>query len=90
MNSLQEELKKNDYQNLLSQIYKEKNLSINNINYKDLTYCIDKLEIAKRYNNIYQQSKNIILDIDINNKIKSIVDNVNIPVELYFKFNQKI
>lgn len=90
LNSLQEELKKNDYQNLLSQIYKEKNLSINNINYKDLTYCIDKLEIAKRYNNIYQQSKNIILDIDINNKIKSIVDNVNIPVELYFKFNQKV
>ena len=91
LSSLNDEFKKNDYQNILLEIYQKTNLSINNINYNDLTYCFDKLRIAKRYNNFNEEAKNIILNIDINNKVKNIVDNENIPVEIHFKYkkNQK-
>ena len=86
---LQEELKANDYKILLLQIYQDKLTSMNNIiNYKDIVYCIDKIEIAKRYNNIYQQAKQIIFDIDINNKVKSMVENENISVDVIFKYNK--
>ena len=89
LSSLSEKLKENDYENLLMEIYKEKQLAINNINYKDLTYCIDKLQAAKRYNDLYEQEKKIILSIDINNKVKKIVNKENITVELYFKYDEK-
>ena len=88
LSSLNEDFKKNDYQNILLEIYQKTNLSINNINYNDLTYCFDKLQIAKRYNNLYEEAKNIILNIDINNKVKNIVDNENIPVEIHFKYKK--
>ena len=89
LSSLREEQKKNDYHNLLIQIYQEKNQSINSINYKNLIYCLDKLQVAKKYNDLYEEAKNIILDIDINNKVKTIVENENIPVEIYFKYEEK-
>ena len=88
--SVGEDIKKNDYQDLLIEIYQETIKSINSINYKDLIYCLDKFEISKKYNNLYQKAKNIILNIDINNKIKNIIDNEIIPVELYFKYDENI
>ena len=88
LTSLNEELKKKDYEDILIELYQKINLSINTISYKDITYCVDKFQIAKRYNNLYEQAKNIILDIDIINKVKNIVDNENIPVGILFNYKK--
>ena len=88
LSSLNEDLKKNDFHNLLIQIYQENKSSISSNNYNDLIYCIDKLQVAEKYNTLYKDVKNIIFDIDINNKVKSIVENENIPIEIHFKYDE--
>ena len=88
LGTLDEILKQNDYSTFLWEIYKDTIDSISNLNNKDLSYYFDKIEMAKKYNNLYQESKNIILNIDVNNTVNSIIENENIPVEIYFEYKQ--
>jgi len=88
LGSLDEKLKQKDYSKFLWEIYKDKIESITNLNSKDLSHYYDKIEMAKKYNTLYQESKNIILNIDINNTVNSIIENENIPVEIYLDYKQ--
>ena len=88
LGSLDKILKQNDYSRFLWEIYKDKIESITNLNNKDLSQYYDKIEMAKKYNTLYQESKNIILNIDINNTVNSIIENENIPVEVYLEYKQ--
>ena len=88
LGTLDKILKQNDYSRFLWEIYKDKKESISNLNNKDFSHYYDKIEMAKKYNYLYQESKKIILNIDINNTVNSIIEDESFPVEVYFEYKQ--
>jgi hypothetical protein len=96
INSLLNYLKKlpNEYQeNDLVKLYKElkediqKNIEI--LDFQSLILFHNKLKFLSRATKHYQVAKQLVEDIDINQVVKKIVEDIAIPVEVYFKYDEE-
>ena len=77
----------NDYEKLLLELENDINTSIKQLNFEVLVVYNDKMSIMKRHKFIYEETKNLILDIKQSEKAKQIIENELIPVEIEFEYS---
>ena len=79
---------KNDYEKLLNELENDLKSSIEEIDFEFLGDTIDNIREIEKNKYYYQKVKDIIIDIELNKKIDSIVKNEHIPIILIFKDNK--
>ena len=83
------EYRQNDYEKLYNELKEELLNSIKLYNFENMSIFIDKMKYANRNKMYFDKTKEIYLDIELNNKANSIIENDAINVNLYFKYNDK-
>ena len=89
INKIPENLTKNNFELLFKEIKQEINNSINSLNFDILTKFLDKIKFARRERFLYDQSEKRLKNVHSNQKAQNIIDNVQIPCELYFCYNEQ-
>ena len=94
VNSLLEYLKKipqkltdNDNEKLFDELENDVSNSIRQLNFNIMGECLDKIKFIKKKMNYFVQAKILIVDIELNQKVKEIVENEIIPIEMSYKYN---
>ena len=92
LNKIPEDLQKNDFSKLYEEIEEEVNLAIKKLDFEILSVCLDKLKYTIRGKNYYEEAIKSTQDLALNEKVKNIIEEEYIPVEIIFKYNnvQKI
>ncbi len=85
---LPEEYIKNDYEKLLNELEQDVNNSIKQLDFEFVGNTIDHLREIEKKKFYYQNVKNIIIDIDLNKKVNSIIEKEKIPVKILFDNSQ--
>ena len=89
LKKLPDEYKKNDFELLYNELKKELIDSLNLYNFEDMSIFIEKMKYAKRNKIYFNKTKEIYLDIELNNKAKKIIENDDINVYIYCKITDK-
>ena len=82
-----ENLIQNNFNKLYNELINEISDSISNIKFEIMSMYHDKLRIIQKNLNNFDLIKEKIIDIDLNKKVQSIIENANIFTKIYFKFN---
>ena len=97
VNSLLEYLQKipkdltdNDCEKLYNEIESDVNKSIKSLDFEALSVIIGKLKYSRRGKFYYEESKNLLNDIKINEDAKSLIEGEFIPVEIKFNLDNGI
>ena len=89
LNIIPKNLVEDNCEALIIEIQKEVNKAIKNLNFEDLSVLIDRIKFATRGKIYFENAQNLIIDINLNKKAQSIVENEIIEVEILIKFNEK-
>ena len=89
LNKIPDNLKENDYENLINEIQNDLIKAIKDLNFEDLSVLIDKIKFANRGKIYYENVNNLIIDINLNKKAQTIVEKEIIEVEILFRYNDK-
>jgi len=89
INKIPDNLKENDYENLINEINNDINKAIKALDFEDLSVLIDKMKFANRGKIYYENVNSLIIDINLNKKAQTIVEKEIIEVELLFRYNDK-
>ena len=96
INSIIECLKKipqnlieNDYSELYRQLEEDINNSIKLFDFEKVSLFVEKIKLAKRSHIFYNKAKKIMIDIDLNQQVHSILENEIIPVQIKFNYSEK-
>ena len=87
--NIPEEYAKNDLEKLYDEMEEEIKESLNNNNFDYLEEYMNKIEFIKREKVYYEEILKILKDLDLNEKIKNIVENDFIPVKITFNYDNK-
>ena len=79
----------NDCDILYRQIESHINGSIKDIDFEALSIVLGNVKFCKRGKNYYEKMKTLLVDIELNEKVKNIVEKEPITVEMEFKYNNK-
>ena len=83
------EYKENDYQKLYEELKIELLDSIKQYNFENMSIAIDKMKYANRNKTYFNKTKEIYMDIELNNIANNIIEKEAINVYLYYKFTDK-
>ena len=96
VNSLMEYLKKlppnlinNEYELLFKDMENDLNNSIKELDFETLSVCLNKIKFVHKGIVFYENTKRILIDISLNNKVLNIVENDALKVEIKFRYNDK-
>ena len=89
LEKIPDEYKKNDFQKLFSELYDNLNESIKSLDFQRLIMFRNKLKFLDKINNYYENTQKLITEISINEKIKEIVEQNFVPVEMTFRYNDE-
>ena len=94
VNSLVEYLKKlpkklinNEYELLFKDMENDLNKSIKELDFETLSVCLNKIKFVHKGIVFYENTKKILTDISLNNKVENIVEFVPVKVEIKFYYN---
>ena len=87
LNKLPDDYKKNDFNKLFKELKSDIELNINAIDFQSLILFRNKLKFVTLYNKQLMKSKQLVQKIDINQIIKSHIEEEAIPVEVDFKYD---
>ena len=92
LNKIPEDYKKNDYKKLFVELTQNLNESINHLDFEKLIIFRNKLKFIDKMSNYYDNVNKLIDNILINENIKHIVEDMFIPVDINFNYddNKKI
>ena len=82
-------LVEDDCEYLINDIQNDVHNEIKYLNFEDLSVLMDKKKFANRGNIYYKNAKSYVIDIYLNKKAQSIVENEIIEVEILMKYNEK-
>ena len=88
LNKLPEDYKKNDFNKLFKELKNDLEININAIDFQSLILFRNKLKFVTIYNKQLMKSKQLVQKIDINQIIKSHIEEEPIPVEVDFKYDE--
>ena len=88
LKKLPEEYKKNDFEKLYYELEKDIKKEIESHNFEQLSTIVAKMRFSKRRKDFYSRVKDVLIDINLNNKINHIIENDEINVKLYFKYSE--
>ena len=80
--------KENDHELLFDSIEKEINDSINTLNFEILSICLNKMKYIRKNILYYDQAKEILIEILLNNKVNKIIEDDGFKVELSFTYEK--
>ena len=83
------EYQENDYAKLYKELKEDIINNIENLDFQSLILFHSKLKYLSRATKHYKVAKKLVADIDINEVVKKIVEEVTLPVEVYFKYDDK-
>ena len=83
------EYHQDDYGKLYDELKAELIDSIKKYNFENMSIFIDKMKFAKRNKVYFNKTKEIYLDIELNNKANNIIEDENYPLNIYIYFNFK-
>ena len=83
------EYKENDHELLFDSIEKEVNDSINTLDFEILSICLNKMKYIRKNILYYDQAKEILIDILLNNKVNKILEDDGFKVELSFTYEKE-
>ena len=89
LNKLPEDYKKNDYKQLFVELKCNLNESINNLDFEKLILFKNKVKFLDKMKNYYENVKQLIDDILMNENIKHIVEDIFIPIDLNFRYDKE-
>ena len=89
LKKLPDEYKENKYQKLFDELTLELNESIKQCNFEYMSMFLDEMKFGNRNKAFYEKVKGIYMDIELNNKANLIIENFNINVSLYFRFDSR-
>ena len=87
LNKIPEDYQKDDYKKLFKEITKNLNDSINTLDFEKLIIFRNKLKFLDKMSNYFENIKLLINNITINEKTKYIVEEISIPVDFIFKYD---
>ena len=79
---LPQDLQKNDYENLYNSLMKDINNSIKEMDFQILSFCLGKIKYANRSKIYYENMQKNIIEIELNEKVQSIIEKSIIPVSI--------
>ena len=86
LNKIPLDYKKNDFEKLYEELKGNLKDSIELLDFQRLILFRNKLKFIDKLNNHYSNIHNLIRNITINEKIKYMVENIFIPIEMAFKY----
>jgi len=89
LQKLPDEYKEKDYEKLYNELKDELKISIKEYNFEDMSIFIDKMKYANRNKIYFNKTKEIYMDIELNNKVNDIIQNELINIYINYKFNNK-
>ena len=89
LTKIPEDYKENDYKKLFEELTQNLNSSINSLDFEILILFRNKLKFVEKMNNYFENIKNLVNNISINQKIKNIVEEISIPVDVVFRYDSK-
>ena len=87
LNKIPEDYKENDFKKLFIELTNNLNNSINELDFETLILFRNKVKFLEKMNNYYENIKQLVNNISINEKIKKIVEESFIPVDLIFRYD---
>ena len=90
LNKIPEDYKEKEYKKLFTELTKNLNDSIKELNFEKLILFRNKLKFVDKMNNYYNNVKELINDIIINENIKYFVEEKFIPVNIIFKYDDDV
>ena len=89
LKKLPPEYQENDCVKLYKELKDDISNSIESLDFQSLILFHSKLKYLSRATKHYQVAKQLVADIDINQVVKKIVEEISIPVEVYFKYDDE-
>ena len=86
LNKIPEDYKENEFNKLFKELTDNLNDSIRELDFEKLILFRNKLKFIDKMNNYYDNIKELINDIVINENIKNIAEGLFIPVDVIFKY----
>ena len=86
LKKLPEYLTKNDCEELYNEMEKDLNGSIKRLDFEALSFIMGKLKFASRSKIYYQQSLELLEDIESNELVRNIITEKFIPVDIKFEY----
>ena len=86
---LPEKYVQNDYSLLYEELENEIKNSIKIYNFEEISILANKLKFLKNSHIFYDESKNILVDIDLNKRVQVILEKESIPMEIKFSYSNK-
>ena len=88
LKKLPQEYKDNDYNKLYKELKNDIEKSIKQYNFEELSIIIDKKKFGKKIKLYYNNIKEILLEINLNISVNKIIENEQINVKVFFKYNE--
>ena len=89
LKKLPEEYKLNDYEKLYNELEIDIKKEIEFHDFELLSLIVSKMRFAERRKNFYNSEKDILKDINLNNNVNNIIENDEINIKFYFKYNKE-
>jgi len=90
LKKLPPEYKENDYKKLYEELKNDIEKSIKQYDFEELSIMIDKKKFGRRIKAYYNNKKEILDDINLNKEVNKIIENDQVNIKLYFKYNDEI
>ena len=84
-----EDYSKNDFEKLYDEFEKEINDSINKYNLDILCDCFDKIKYLEKEKDNFEKFLEVLKDLELNEKVKQIVENDYIPIKISLSYDKK-
>ena len=89
LHKIPKEYKENDYKKLFAELTNNLNHSINGLDFEMLILFRNKLKFLDKMVNYYKNIKDLINIISTNEKVKKIVEEIPILIDVIFKYDDK-
>ena len=89
LEKIPEEYKKDEFKKLFNELTENLNNDIKMLDFEKLILFRNKLKFLKKTKDYYNDKNNLINNIIINEKIKHFVEEASIPIEMYYKYDDK-
>ena len=87
LKKLPEEYKENDYSKLYDDLSQDIKNEIESHDFEKLSTIVAKTRFSKRRKDFYSHLKDVLIDINLNNKVNNIIEKDEINIKIYFKYD---
>ena len=89
LDKIPEEYKKDEYKKLFNELTENLNDAIKMLDLEILILFRNKLKFLNKIRDYYNNKNNLMNNIILNEKIKHFVEEASIPIDMYYKFDEK-